>query len=136
VHTTKEIHNLTKIPTSTIHDNIKKLKKTRAINYVKDNSWSKKITKSASRAIGQYIHYNSTIMTRQITTKLIVQRVEVFYIIVLKHLSSIGYLHSLLRKTLMLTNTHKQAHIEYARKHFNNDWERMFFIDETAFQLF
>ena len=36
----------------------------------------------------------------------------------------------------MLTDAHKQARVEWARKHLDDNWERTFFSDETAFKLF
>ncbi|CAG8817273.1 14003_t:CDS:1, partial [Dentiscutata erythropus] len=38
--------------------------------------------------------------------------------------------------TPMLTVTHKQKRLEWARKHLNDNWEKTLFSDETAFQLF
>src|SRR5439155_15368430 len=126
----------TSIPPSTLYDNIDKLKKTGTVDHARGNGRPRKITPSATRAIGQYIRNDSSISTRAIATKLENKDVEVSYRTVARHLSSAGYAYSLPRKTPMLTDAHKQARIEWARKHLDDNWERTFFSDETAFKLF
>ena len=36
----------------------------------------------------------------------------------------------------MLTQQHKNARVQWAIKHKNDDWSRIIFIDETCYQLF
>ena len=40
------------------------------------------------------------------------------------------------RGTPMLTQQHKNARVQWAIKHKNDDWSRIIFIDETCYQLF
>ena len=36
----------------------------------------------------------------------------------------------------MLTETHKEKRVQWARQHLNDNWKKTLFSDETAFQLF
>ena len=53
-----------------------------------------------------------------------------------EHLASLDYKNSLPLKTPMLTVAHKEAHVSWATRHLNDNWETTLFSDETAFQLF
>src|SRR5205823_4060007 len=77
IRTANEIHARTSIPPSTIYDNIDKLKKTGTVDHARGNGRPRKITPSATRAIGQYIRNDSSISTRAIATKLETKDVEV-----------------------------------------------------------
>jgi transposase len=136
IRNAKEIHLRTGIPHSTIYENIKKLRKTGTTEHRRGNGRPKKITGSTKRTIGQYINRNPYITSRTLATKLANTGITVSYSTVLRYLVEAGYTNSLPKKTPMLTFAHKQARVEWAQKHLDDNWGRMFFSDETAFQLF
>ena len=135
VRTAKEIQARTNISLSTIYDNIEKLKKTGTVDHAKGNGRPKKITETARRAIGQYVRKDSSIPTRTMAVKLATKGIEVSHSTVSRHLASTGYLNSLPRKVPMLTDAHKQARVEWARKHLNDNWERTFFQMKRPFSF-
>jgi len=53
-----------------------------------------------------------------------------------RQLERLGYTSTLPRGTPMLTQQHKNARVQWAIKHKNDDWSRIIFIDETCYQLF
>jgi transposase len=134
--TAKEIHTQTSIPLRTIYDTIQKIKKTGTVDHARGNGRPTKITKPARRLVGQYIRRNPTLSTRTMATKLAIKNIVVSHSTISRYLASAGYSNSLPQKTPMLTDRHKKARMEWARKHFNDDWNTTFFSDETAFQLF
>jgi transposase len=131
-----EIQNRTNIPLSTIYDNLKKLKQSGTVQRTKGSGRPKKITASASRALGQYIRRDFFISTRALSTKLSLTGLDVSYRTIGRHLADSGYRKNLPRATPMLTADHKRKRIEWAQKHLNDDWSDTIFTDETAFQLF
>ena len=112
IYDAKELHARTNISLSTIYDNIKKLKETGTTEHRKGNGQPKKITESVIRAIGQYIRHDPFMSTRTIATKLAKKDVEVSHVTVYNHLASSRYLNNLPYQTLMLTTTHKEAHMQ------------------------
>ncbi|RHZ43778.1 hypothetical protein Glove_856g54 [Diversispora epigaea] len=62
--------------------------------------------------------------------------VEVSHSTVSRHLAKAGYLKNLPLGTPMLTDVHKRKRVEWANKHIYDNWNKTFFSDETAFQLF
>jgi transposase len=136
VHKPSEIHKITKIPKSTIHDNIRRIKEKGTNKHAGGKGQPKKITKSATCAIGQFIRHDSSISTRNIASKLENKGVEVSYRTVARHLRANEYAFSLPRKTPMLTEAQRQTRVDWARKHLNDNWKKTFFSDETSFQLF
>lgn len=136
VRNAKELHTRTNISLSTIYENIKKLEETGTTEHRGGNGRPRKITQSASRAIGQYIRHDPFISTRTITMKLEKKGIKVSHVTVFNHLASSGYLNSLPYQTPMLTTAHKEARVQWAQKHLHDRWNRTFFSDETAFQLF
>ena len=55
---------------------------------------------------------------------------------VCRQLERLGYTSILPRGTPMLTQEHKNARVQWAIKHKNDDWSRTIFTDETCYQLF
>ena len=53
-----------------------------------------------------------------------------------RQLERLGYTSTLPRGTPMLTQQHKNARVQWAIKHKNDDWSRTIFTDETCYQLF
>lgn len=136
IHNAKELHTRTKVPLSTIYENIKKLKKNNSLEHLGGNGRPGKITKEAAILLGQYIRRDPTISTRTLAIKLLEKGINVSYRTIARHLSSIGYKKNLPKATPMLTEVHKQKRVEWAQKYRNKHWNRVLFSDETAFQLF
>lgn len=65
----KEIHELTNIPLRTIKYNLKKLQDTKDIEHKKGNGRPSKVTQTVSRSIGQFVHRNTAVSTRQLALK-------------------------------------------------------------------
>ncbi|GBC40527.1 transposable element Tc1 transposase [Rhizophagus irregularis DAOM 181602=DAOM 197198] len=131
-----EIHKITRIPLSTIYDNIKKLKEDNIVNRKKGSGHPRKITGKFSRSLGQSIRRDTSVPTRTLAKKLGQMGLEVSHSTVSRHLTVHGYKKSLPRATPMLTAVHKQKRIEWAQQHINDNWNTTLFSDETAFQLF
>jgi transposase len=136
IHNAKELHKLTNIPLSTIYRKIEKIKKNGSLKHAGGNGRPKKITASASRALGQYVRHDTSLSTRTLARKLENIGVEVSYRTIGRHLSSVGYVKRIPKATPMLTEAHKLKRVEWARKHINDRWNKTMFTDETAFQLF
>ena len=136
IQNASKIHSLTKIPLKTIYRNLKKIKDTGDIKRKHGSGRIKKITPSASRAIGQYIRREPSISARSVAVKLEDIGVDVSRSTVSRHLTGLGYKNALPLCTPMLTPVHKQKRVEWAQKHLNDNWNRTLFSDETAFQLF
>ena len=131
-----EIQKRTGISSSTVYDNIKKLKQSGTIQHIEGSGCPRKIEANASRALAQYIQRDSSISTRTLATRLSSSIVDISYRTVGRYLVRSGYRKSLPRAMPMLTDNHKHRHVKWAQNHFNDDWENMLFSDETAFQLF
>jgi len=131
-----EIQKRTGISSSTVYDNINKLKQSGTIQHIKGSGRPRKIEANASRALAQYIRRDSSISTRTLATRLSSSIVDVSYRTIGRHLLRIGYQKSLPRATSMLTDDHKRQRVEWAQNYLNDDWENTLFSDETAFQLF
>ena len=63
IRNAKQIHTQTSIPLSTVYDNIKKLKNIGTNQHAKGAGRPKKITAHASRALGQYVHRDTSLST-------------------------------------------------------------------------
>ena len=131
-----EIQKRTGISSSTVYDNINKLKQSGTIQHIKGSGRPRKIEANASRALAQYIRRDSSISTRTLATRLSSSIVDISYRTIGRHLLRISYQKSLPRATSMLTDDHKRQRVEWAQNHLNDDWENTLFSDETAFQLF
>jgi len=86
-----EIQSLTKIPISTICQNLKKIQDTGDIKHKGGNGRIKKIMTNASRAIGQYIRRQPSISAGSVADKLKDIGVDVSRSTVSKHLVNLGY---------------------------------------------
>jgi len=136
VRNAAKIHSLTKIPLKTIYRNLKKIEVSGDVQRKSGSGRIKKITPSASQAIGQYIRRESSISSQSIADKLEDIGVNVSRSTVSRHLTDLGYRNALPLRTPMLTPVHKQKRVEWAQKHKDDNWEMTLFSDETAFQLF
>ena len=65
----KEIQQKTSIPLRTIERNLKKLRESGSVEHRRGNGRPSKVTQNLSRAIGQHIHRNTAISTRQLQVK-------------------------------------------------------------------
>ena len=70
IHSSKEIHEKSKIPLRTIQKNLKKLKETGTIEHKGGNGRPSKVTQTFSRSIGQVIRRDNAVSTRQLAVKL------------------------------------------------------------------
>ncbi|SRR6266498_1623953 len=131
-----EIHKHTNILLFTIYDNLKKLKKNSNVNHAGGNGRPKKITSNFFKTLRQAVRRNTSISMRTLAKKMYQKGLEVSHMTISRHLFNNGYKKALSRAILMLTDIHKQKHIEWAQQHLNDDWNRTLFSDETAFQLF
>jgi len=131
-----ELHSRTHIPLSTIYYNINKLEKNGSVNHKRGNGRPRKITANVSRAISQYVRRDSSMSGKSIAAKLAENGVELHHTTITKHLAKKGYKNSLPLRTPMLTSTHKENRVAWARRHLNDNWKKTIFTDETAFQLF
>jgi transposase len=137
IHSPKEIHELTSISLRTINYNIKKNKETDGVEHRRGNGRKTKVTQSISRAIGQYVHRNTAISTRQLAAKIEnTQDISISHVTVWQHMKKKGYQSSVPLGTPMLTERHIEMRMEWAQTHLNDNWGRVIFTDETAFDLF
>lgn len=132
----KEIHTRTGITMSTVYYNLKKLNEKHDNSRKPGGGRPKKITAHESRAIGQYLRHDPRLSTRTLANKLSNNVTEVSHMTISRHLASLGYKNNLPLKTPMLTVAHKEARVDWATRHLNDNWETTLFSDETAFQLF
>ena len=70
IHSSKEIHEISKIPLRTIQRNLKRLKETGTIEYKGGSGRPSKVTRTFACSIGQVIRHNSVVSTRQLAIKL------------------------------------------------------------------
>jgi len=136
IRSAKEICKRTGIASSTVYDNIKKLKKTGTTKRLSGNVQPRKMSNSALHHLRKYIHQDSSLSTRTVATKLSQTGVDVSHSTVGRHLANMGYVKNHPAATPMLTTAHKEKRVEWANKHLNDNWGRTLFTDETAFQLF
>lgn len=129
----KKIHTATKIPMSTIYYNLKKLRETGKITQSKGAGRPKVISREMSQKIRRQIQKNPSISTRSLVAEL---GGAVSQSTVLRHLWDHGYQNDVPKSLPMLTLQHKEKRVEWAKKHLNDNWNKTFFSDETAFQLF
>jgi len=131
-----EIYSKTGINMSTIYYNLKKLNSKDNNSRKSGSGHPKKITAHESKAIGQYLRHNPRLSSRTLAIKLSNINTKVSHSTILRHLANLGYKNNLPLETLMLTTTHKEAHVIWAKKHLNDNWKKTLFSDKTAFQLF
>jgi transposase len=133
VRTAKKIHTLTKIPTSTIYYNLKKLKNTGKVAQVKRAGRPRTYSNEVSQKIRRYVQKNPSITTRTLVAEL---GGAISQSTVVRHLRTLGYKNDLPRAVPMLTLLQKEKRVDWAKRHLNDDWNKTLFTDETAFQLF
>ena len=61
---------------------------------------------------------------------------SVFRWIVQRQLKRMGHISTLPHGTPMLTQKQKDARVQWAKQHKDDDWSRTIFTDETSYQLF
>ena len=131
-----KISRITKIPLGTVKYNISKIKQQ---GTTKDRSRSgrpRKLTVKDNKALGQWIRRNNEITTKELVEKLLQSgNVDVSRWTIQRQLKRLGYKSSLPYKTPMLTQQQKDARVQWAIKHQNDDWSRTIFTDETGYQL-
>lgn len=132
----KEIHSLTNIPLRTIYYNLQKIDKYGDVKHRGGNGRHKKLTADASRTVGQYIRRDPLISAGSIAKKLTKTGINISRSTVSRHLTTNGYKNSLPLCTPMLTSSHKENRVAWAKCHINDNWNKIVFTDETAFQLF
>ena len=96
----------------------------------------KKITPIIAKTIGQSICRDSSISLRTLETKLSNKGYQVSRMAISRHLLGLDYKKKLPKATPMLTENHKWKRVEWTQNHLNDDWSKIIFTDETAFQLF
>src|SRR5437763_2585702 len=103
----KEIHQKTNIPIRTIKYNLKKLRDTKTVEHRKGNGRTSKVTQSVSRSIGQYVHRNTAVSTRQLVSKVqATQNITISHSSIWRHMKKKSYESSVPLGTPMLTNKH------------------------------
>ena len=137
IHSAKEIQQKTRIPLRTVEYNIKKLRETGSVDHQRKNGRKPKVTQAISRAIGQYVHKNTAVSTRQLAVKIQnTQDVSISHSAVWRHMKKKQYESSVPLATPMLTNRHIEMRKTWAQAHLNDNWGQTIFTDETAFDLF
>jgi transposase len=137
VRSATTIARKTKVPLSTVHDNLKKLKNNGNLDRKKGSGRKRLITKGHSQAIGQYLRRNNELTAKGISTKIEYERgLKVSDSTINRHLKKLNYKSVLPTGTPMLTEYHKQLRVEWAKKHKGMNWNRVIFSDESSFQLF
>ena len=107
-----EIHKKTNIPIRTIKYNVKKIKDTGSVARKQGSGRPKKISASASKAIGQYLRRDSTASSRKMVPKLAEKGLELSYRTISRHLGGLDYKNNVPVATPMLTYNHKRIRIE------------------------
>ncbi|CAB5352342.1 unnamed protein product [Rhizophagus irregularis] len=110
-----EIHKITRIPLSTIYDNIKKLKEDNIVNRKREVVAQGKLPANFPGPLDK-----------------VSEEIHQFQ----RGLWPKNWAKWALKATPMLTAAHKQKRIEWAQQHINDNWNTTLFSDETAFQLF
>jgi len=131
------ISRMTKISIRTVNYNIKKIKQQGTIEDRPRQGRPRKITGTDNIALGQWIRRDNESTSKQLAHKLLYERdLSVSVWTVRRQLERLGYTSILPRGTPMLTQEHKNARVQWAIKHKNDDWSRTIFTDETCYQLF
>jgi transposase len=131
------IARMTKIPLRTIKYNIAKIKEQGTIEDRPRLGRPRKITANDNQALGQWIRRNNEITSQELSEKLLHDRdLNISRWTVQRQLHRMGYKSTLPHGTPMLTQEQKDARVQWAIKHQNDDWSRTIFTDETCYQLF
>jgi transposase len=131
------IARLTKIPLRTVKYNITKIKQQGTIEDRPRSGRPRKITAADNKAIGQWIRRNKEVTAKEIAEKLNQERGrQVSRSTVQRQLQGMGYRNTLPYGVPMLTQKQKEARVQWAVRHKDDDWSRTVFTDETSYQLF
>ena len=131
------IARMTKIPVGTVKYNIIKIKEQGKIEDRPRSGRPRKITANDNIALGQWIRRNNETTSKELAQKLLDDRgLDVSRWTVQRQLKRMGYKSTLPYGTPMLTQEQKDARVQWAIKHQNDDWSRTIFTDETCYQLF
>ncbi len=131
------IARMTKIPVGTVKYNIIKIKEQGKIEDRPRSGRPRKITANDNIALGQWIRRNNETTSKELAQKLLDNRgLDVSRWTVQRQLKRLGYKSTLPYGTPMLTQEQKDARVQWAIKHQNDDWSRTIFTDETCYQLF
>ena len=132
-----KISRITKIPLGTVKYNISKIKQQGTTEDRSRNGQPRKLTVKDNKALGQWIRRNNETTTKELVEKLLQNgNVDVSRWTIQRQLKRLAYKSSLPYKTPMLTQQQKDARVQWAIKHQNDDWSRTIFTDETCYQLF
>ena len=132
-----KISRITKIPLGTVKYNISKIKQQGTTEDRSRSGQPRKLTVKDNKALGQWIRRNNETTTKELVEKLLQNgNVDVFRWTIQRQLKRLGYKSSLPYKTPMLTQQQKDARVQWAIKHQNDDWSRTIFTNETCYQLF
>ena len=132
-----KISRITKIPLGTVKYNISKIKQQGTTEDRSRSGRSRKLTVKDNKALGQWIRRNNETTTKELVEKLLQNgNVDVSRWTIQRQLKRLGYKSSLPYKTPMLTQQQKDARVQWAIKHQNDDWSRTIFTNETCYQLF
>jgi len=125
---------MTKISLRTVKYNIKKIKQQGTIEDRPRKGRPRKITVSDNKALGQWIRRNNEATSKELAQKLLRDRgLNVSQWTVQRQLQRMGYKSTLPYGTPMLTQEQKDAHVQWAIQHKDNDWSRTVFTDETCY---
>ncbi|CAG8806773.1 14975_t:CDS:1, partial [Racocetra persica] len=103
------------------------------IDHARENGQPKKISNIGSRAIEKQIKKDSSISTRTLAAYLSSIGNDILYRTIGRYLAIMGYVKKCLMKDPMLTNNQKRKRVEWAQAHLNDNRNRTFFTDESAF---
>ena len=132
-----KIARIAKIPLRTVEYNIVKIKEQDKIENRPCQGRPRKITANDNQALGQWIRRNNEITSQELSEKLLRDRgLNVSWRTIQRQLHRMGYKNTLPYATSMLIQEQKDARVQWAIKHQNDDWSRTIFTDEICYQLF
>ena len=132
-----KISRITKIPIGTVKYNFSKIKQQGTTEDRSRSGRPRKLTVKDNKALGQWIRRNNETTTKELVEKLLQNgNVDVSRWTIQRQLKRLGYKSSLPYKTPMSTQQQKDARVQWAITHQNDDWSRTIFTDETCYQLF
>jgi transposase len=95
------------------------------------------MTTADNKTLGQWIRRNNEATAEEMAQKLLQERGRsVSRWTVQRQLKRMGYRSTLLHGTPMLTQKHRDARVQWAKQHKDDDWSSTVFTDETSYQLF
>lgn len=131
------IARMAKIPLGTVKYNIIKIKDQGTIEDRPRSGRPRKLGTNDNIALGQWIRRDNETTSKELAQKLFHGRsLKVSRWTVQRQLKRMGYKNTLPHGTPMLTQKHKDARVQWAIQHQDDDWSRTIFTDETCYQLF